>query len=86
MLEQVVLHPRLPRPFMWKDVPAVLKKYSEMSFYSGYELDDVYRIYGVDPSQGALAIIRPDGYVGVIAELGDVERLREYLERCLRVV
>lgn len=86
VIEQVVLHPRLPRSFMWKDVPAALKRNSEMSFYSGCDLDDVYRIYGVDPDQGALAVIRPDGYVGTIAALGEVQRLQKYLERCLRVV
>ncbi|BDD61660.1 hypothetical protein MAP00_006698 [Monascus purpureus] len=86
LIEQVVIHPRLPRQFTWKDLPAGLKKYSEMRFYSGHELDDVYGIYGVDANEGAVAVIRPDGYVGVIAELSDVDTVDEYLGRCLRRV
>lgn len=47
-------------------------------------LDDAYAAYGVQPSDGALAVIRPDGYVGIISALDDTDRIKEYLERCLR--
>ena len=83
IIEQIVIHPRLSRDFTWRDVPAELKQLSEMRFYSGYHLDDVYQIYGVDPAIGALAVVRPDGYIGIVAELGDVKRLKAYLEACL---
>ncbi|XRM44092.1 hypothetical protein ABZX51_007237 [Aspergillus tubingensis] len=86
VIEQVVIHPRLSREFTWRDLPAELKRHSEMSFYSGYEMDDVYKIYGVDAAQGALAVVRPDGYVGTVAALDDVKRVEQYLERCLRTV
>ncbi|KAJ5706824.1 hypothetical protein N7488_006625 [Penicillium malachiteum] len=86
VLEQVVIHPHLSRDFSWNDIPAEVKEYSEMSFYSGYELDDVYATYGVDPAKGALAIVRPDGYIGVISELGDVERVEKYLKTLIRTV
>lgn len=86
LIEQVVVHPRLPRSFTWRDVPRELKKHSEMRLHSGYEMDDVYGIYGVDPARGALAVIRPDGYVGTIAALEDVSRVEKYLEGCLRTV
>ncbi|KAH1335533.1 hypothetical protein KXX35_006063 [Aspergillus fumigatus] len=83
VIEQVVIHPRLGKTFMWQDVPNELKKHSEMRFYSGYALDDVYKIYGVDETRGALAVVRPDGYVGMVAGLADLERVQEYLERHL---
>lgn len=86
MIEQVVIHPRLGKTFMWQDVPNELKKHSEMRFYSGYALDDVYKIYGVDETRGALAVVRPDGYVGMVARLADLERVQEYLERCIRTI
>lgn len=57
-----------------------------MRFYRGYDLDDVYKVYGVDAAHGAVAVVRPDGYVGVAGELGDVERVERYLGGCLRVV
>ncbi|OGM42089.1 phenol monooxygenase [Aspergillus bombycis] len=85
-LEQVVIHPRLNKTFTWRNVPQELKKHSEMRFHSGYDIDDVYKIYGVDPAQGALAVIRPDGYVGTIAALNDVNRIERYLAGCLRKI
>ena len=62
LLEQVVVQPHLPRAFEWEDLPRYVKRYPEMSFYSGFALEDVYKIYGIDSSKGALVIVRPDGY------------------------
>ena len=84
LIEQVVVHPSLSRDFMWQDLPCELKLHSEMRFYSGYEMDDVYKIYGVDSDKGAIAVVRPDGYVGVTATLDDVQRIEKFLERCLK--
>ncbi|OQD69057.1 hypothetical protein PENPOL_c002G08120 [Penicillium polonicum] len=86
LVEQVVIHPRLPKDFTWTDLPLEVKGHSEMSFYSGYEIDDVYGIYGINPTEGALAIVRPDGYIGVIAPLSDVNRAQGYLEKLVRTV
>jgi phenol 2-monooxygenase len=55
-----------------------------MRFYNGTELEDAYNIYGVDPKKGVMAVVRPDGYVGAISELRDVERIGEFLKGCLR--
>lgn len=54
-----------------------------MSLYSGYDLEDAYQIYGVDPGKGALVVVRPDGYVGVVAHLKDVQRVDAYLSRLI---
>lgn len=86
VIEQVVLHPHLSRQFNWKDIPSVVKHHSEMRFYNGSEPFDGYKFFGVDPDQGALAVVRPDGYVGIIAQLGDVYRVEEYLAQCVRKV
>lgn len=69
---------------MWSDLPPALKKHSEMSFYSGYALDDVYGVYGVDENEGAVVVVRPDGYVGVVAALGDVQAVEGYLGNVVR--
>ncbi|KAL4862090.1 hypothetical protein BDV12DRAFT_207458 [Aspergillus spectabilis] len=86
IIEQVVIHPKQPRSFEWDDIPSSVKQHSEMSFYDGYTIDDAYKVFGVDPARGALAVVRPDGYVGVVAALDDVSRIEKYLERCLRTV
>jgi phenol 2-monooxygenase len=54
--------------------------------FHGPLLDDSYKIYGVQPGQGAIAVVRPDGYVGVVAQLPDIGRIEKYLGGCLRRV
>ena len=81
-----MLHALKPNTFVWKDIPNVVRVEAEMRFYNGTELEDAYSIYGVSPEKGALAVVRPDGYVGVIAELKDTDRVRTYLKGCLREV
>jgi phenol 2-monooxygenase len=80
----VVLHALESNTFDWKDIPEVVKTHSEMRFYNGTELEDAYKIYGVDMKKGAIAVVRPDGYIGTIAELGNTERIGEFLKGCLR--
>lgn len=86
VIEQIILHPQLHRSFEWNDVPMCVKQQAEMRFYDGSALDDAYSIYGVDPVQGALVVVRPDGYVGVVACLGDVQKVDRYLKQCIRTV
>jgi phenol 2-monooxygenase len=84
IIELVVLHPLESNTFVWTDIPELVKTYSEMRFYNGIELEDAYKIFGVDPKKGAIAVVRPDGYIGTIAELKDTARIGEYLKQCLR--
>jgi phenol 2-monooxygenase len=86
VIELVVLHPLTSNTFVWADVPEVVKGQAEMRFYNGTELENAYKVYGVDPKQGAVTVIRPDGYIGVIAELKDTDRVYAYLKGCLREV
>ncbi|KOS40312.1 hypothetical protein ACN38_g8840 [Penicillium nordicum] len=86
IIEQIVLHPQLHRSFEWNDVPTCVKRQAEMRFYDGSALDDAYGIYGVDPARGALVVVRPDGYVGVVSCLGDVQKVDRYLRQCIRTV
>lgn len=84
LIEVVVIYPRLPRELDWSCLPQELKKMAEMKFYSGFDVEDAYKAYGVDPDDGVLAAIRPDGCVGVISRLDDIPRLETYLEKCMR--
>ncbi|GLA28603.1 hypothetical protein CBS147346_8665 [Aspergillus niger] len=84
VIEQIVVHPQLPNDFEWDNLPACVKEHAEMRFYNGSELEDAYGIYGVDPHQGAMVVVRPDGYVGIVVALGEVDRVGEYLRRCIR--
>jgi phenol 2-monooxygenase len=86
IIESVVLHPLESNTFVWSDIPKAVKTNSEMRFYNGTELEHAYKIYGVDPKKGAIAVVRPDGYIGTIAELKDIERVWEFLKGCLRTL
>jgi len=39
-----------------------------------------YERYGVDPEQGAVMVVRPDGYVGIVAPYENVKDLDAYFE------
>lgn len=48
------------------------------------EGEDAYTLFGVAPDRGGMAVVRPDGYVGLMAELGDVARVECYLARFVK--
>ena len=54
-----------------------------MRFHDGQVLQDAYETYDMSVGQGALAVVRPDGYVGTSTALGDVEQVEMYLKKCL---
>ncbi|PKY00671.1 hypothetical protein P168DRAFT_243245 [Aspergillus campestris IBT 28561] len=83
-IEMVAVHPGLPSRLNLNALPSRVKQYCEMSFYDGSKIDDAYQIFGVDNKRGVLAVVRPDGYVGVVAELGDVGRIDDYLQKCVQ--
>ncbi|KAI5293255.1 hypothetical protein KEM52_005705 [Ascosphaera acerosa] len=82
LIELVVLHPEVTRPFDWHEIEPAIKQHAEMRFHG--PLDDVYATYGIDPAKGALVAIRPDGYVGAIAALDDAAGIKTYLSRSVR--
>ncbi|KAG5291801.1 FAD binding domain-containing protein [Histoplasma ohiense] len=86
ILELVAIHPELKSDFLWDEVPSELKKHAEMRFYNGSALQDVYATFGVPADKGVIAVVRPDGYIGVLAALDDVQRIELYLGSCLRTV
>ncbi|KUM64000.1 hypothetical protein ACN42_g3119 [Penicillium freii] len=91
LIEQVILYPGLCiyRHFRWEDLPRTVRVYSEMRLFDGSGSDlaqgeDAYTRFGVAPDRGAMAVVRPDGYVGIVAELGDVARVESYLARFVK--
>ncbi|KAI1944375.1 hypothetical protein LOZ12_004236 [Ophidiomyces ophidiicola] len=74
-----VYPPQLP-DFYWQEIPSVIKQLAEMRFHAA-SIDDTYKIYGVSVEKGALVVVRPDGYVGCIAPLSELQTVEEYLSR-----
>ncbi|KAH9893375.1 FAD binding domain-containing protein [Cubamyces lactineus] len=67
----------------YTDLPPLLRQH-----WSKVLLDDTdmyarvggggYETYGIDPQRGAIAVVRPDGYVGMIAPLDGLQDLDAY--------
>lgn len=81
-VELVVLHPFSERQFEWADIPKPIKEHAEMRFHGPVDMN-LYRTYGIEADAGALAVVRPDGYVGAVLSLPNPGGVDEYLSRCL---
>jgi phenol 2-monooxygenase (NADPH) len=55
-----------------------------MRFYNSTELENAYGVYGVDPEKSAVAVVRPERYIGMITALQNIVRVILYLKGCLR--
>ncbi|KAF5989357.1 phenol hydroxylase [Fusarium bulbicola] len=64
----IVVHPLTSR-FEWTDLPAGVKAFAEMRTYGVSKKEDVYEVLGVSKDDGVVAVVRPDGYVGMMAPL-----------------
>lgn len=77
-----MLHSYTKRSFEWAEIPPEIKRHAEMRFHGPID-DKLYATYGISPEVGAIAVVRPDGYVGLVSSLRDVSKVDEYLGRCL---
>ncbi|RAH64696.1 uncharacterized protein BO66DRAFT_335711, partial [Aspergillus aculeatinus CBS 121060] len=84
VVEQFVIYPPNRCPRNWSDLPTSLKRHSEMRLYDGLAVQDAYELFEVDVHQGALIVLRPDGYIGMIASLERHGLLQDYFTSCLR--
>jgi len=81
VLELLILYPPRENRFEWVDLPSCVKRDAEMRTFGATE--EVYNKYGVDATRGAVVVVRPDGYVGIICAIEDGEGLTRYLDECL---
>lgn len=50
----------------------------DQSYHSGH--GHAYEFYGVNPEEGAMAIVRPDGYVSMVLEIEDHGNISSFFE------
>ncbi|KAF7294370.1 hypothetical protein HMN09_01166300 [Mycena chlorophos] len=73
-----------PRPkYNFLEVPASLRAHWSKVFYDqknlrGTEGGTAYETFGIDQEAGAIVVVRPDGYVGMVAPLLDTKALEAY--------
>ena len=80
-----MIHP-LQQRFEWTDIPRSVKRVAEMRTYGVARKEDAYEVYGFSKEQGAVSVVRPDGYVGTISELTSFQTVEEYFKRNLREI
>ena len=44
-----------------------------------------YEYFGIDADQGALVIVRPDGYVGIVAPFDKVDEVESYFSGFMKL-
>lgn len=67
-VETVVVFPGKRGGLEWTNFPVCVKEVSEW-LVLGDHSGETYKTWGVDEAVGALVVVRPDGYVGVVAAL-----------------
>jgi phenol 2-monooxygenase len=78
----IILHP-LQKRFEWTHLPPSVKAFAEMRTYGLAKKEDAYEIYGVSKDEGLIAVVRPDGYVGMLAPLSESKLVEAYFRGCL---
>ncbi|KAH7417733.1 FAD binding domain-containing protein [Cadophora sp. MPI-SDFR-AT-0126] len=85
LIQPLIVLPDEASKFEWTDLPSCIKEKAEMTLFLASE--DVYKIYGI-PRQGVeagkLIVTRPDGIVGFMAYLEDIEKVKSFLDRFIR--
>ncbi|KAI5779363.1 FAD binding domain-containing protein [Geopyxis carbonaria] len=74
VVETAVVFPGERGALEWTDFPAVVKERGEWMVF-GDHYGEVYKTFEVDEAKGAVAVVRPDGYVGMVAPLEGAEAL-----------
>lgn len=86
LVQPIFVYPNEAHQFEWTDLPSCIKERAEMSLFRASQ--DVYRMYGI-PSQGVkagkLVVLRPDGIVGLVADLEDVGSVESFLDRLVKL-
>jgi phenol 2-monooxygenase len=85
VIDLIVIHP-LQQRFEWTDLPRSVKQLAEMRTYGVAKKEDAYEVYGVSKDQGAVVVVRPDGYVGTISHLESYQTVEAYFKRTLREI
>ena len=81
IVEAIIIHPWPPygHDIEWTHFPPVVRDIAEHNVYGEAESDGVYGTWGIERATGALAVVRPDGYVGSQFGWGEDEALMQYL-------
>lgn len=94
VINTIVVHTANPLVVNLLDFPAVCRIYDDTKGYNydnvfcaretkdrfGQTIVSAYDKYGVDPGEGRIVLLRPDGYVAYQGPLGDTQALQTYFD------
>ncbi|KAJ4301336.1 hypothetical protein N0V90_003428 [Kalmusia sp. IMI 367209] len=78
VVETMVFYPWEVENTEWTDFPATVREFAEDRVYGEAEKGGVYGVWDIERKDGALAVVRPDGYVGAQFKWGNVEGVLGY--------
>jgi len=82
VLETAIIFPRREDRVEWTDFPdAVRERWEWLLLEDAYS--EVYGTFGVDSARGAVAVVRPDGVVGMVAGVEDAGVVEGWLRGVL---
>lgn len=81
-IDLILLHPLEVR-FEWENLPPFARRIAEMRTYGMTKGENAYEIYGITKEEGAMVVVRPDGYIGTITPLTRPMDTEAYFKGCL---
>ncbi|KAK5999508.1 hypothetical protein QM012_005361 [Aureobasidium pullulans] len=94
VIEILTIHTTNPRTLVSAlDLPDIFHPWSPTRGHDYFKIfardtengDDIYKAFGIDEDRGCAVVVRPDMHVGYIGELEDLESVRKYFERILKL-
>lgn len=82
VINLLILHSLSDR-FEWTQLPPGAKALAEMRTYGLAKEEDAYDVLGVSKDEGSIVVVRPDGYVGMLAPLLGCESVEKYFCSCM---
>ncbi|KAG9949740.1 phenol 2-monooxygenase, partial [Aureobasidium melanogenum] len=89
----LTIHTSNRNTFPALDLPDIFHPWSDSKGHDYWKMfardnesrDDIYKAFGIDEEVGCLVVVRPDQHVGYIGGLEDLESVRRYFERILKL-
>ena len=82
MIVPALFTPQNAEPLSWRMFPKSVRAEAEMTTYIDAD-KQVYEQWGVSETEGGLAVIRPDGVVGMRTTFADVKGVDGFLSKLL---
>jgi phenol 2-monooxygenase len=84
-METAIMYPGERGDIEWTDFPEAVRERNEWLLL-GDAFGEAYTTFGVNEEVGAVAVVRPDGYVGMVGRVEETARVRAWLAGVLNAI